>query len=207
MIHCANGGFPVQLRAIYLNIGALFFAGALSAATITFGGLTGANASPFPSPYMESGFIVTATQGAWLTGQSFGKPFPSIFNGSNFIPLTSSSIQVTRAGGGLFTFSSVDMASNNGVSTYSFSGVGLNQSGSLPNSRNLNTYLFGTYVNNTPDLLLTSLTINIDPIGSPTSFNIDNIVITSAVPEPAPTALIGAAVGLLMLVGRRVKPA
>ena len=103
----------------------------VTAADISFSGLTGANGDPFPSPYTESGYIVTAlTPNEWVQGQTFGNPAPSIFVGAGVTPITNASIEITKVGGGAFTFSSVDLASN-GNTTYAITGAGFNESGSV----------------------------------------------------------------------------
>src|SRR5262245_28780233 len=73
--------------------------------TITFNGLTGPNVAPMPNPYIEGNFRVIPTLGSWFQGQMFGNPTPSIFSDS-----ATGVIDVMLNGGGIFTFSQVDLA-------------------------------------------------------------------------------------------------
>ncbi len=187
--------------ALCIPVAMLLSSVVVSAATITFSGLIGANGAVFPSPYTESGFIITSTAGQWLEGHVFGNPVPSIYNGTGNLTTVTSAIQVTRVGGGAFTFSSVDLASNGGSSMYTFAGAGLNQTGiviAAPAS-------FNTYNNASSSINLTSLTITINPTGGPNSYNLDNLVVSAAnaVPEPATLVLIALGAGVLWLSGRR----
>lgn len=181
-------GFAVLLFVI---------SGPLSAAVITFSGLSGTNGTPFPSPYTESGFTVTATQGQWVEGQVFGNPAPSIFDGAGATALVTSSIQITRVGGGSFTFSSVDFASL-GVTNYSILGAGFDEVGMVGPVQD-----FTTIASNNTLLDLTSLTITLTPQAGASSFNVDNIVVSSVTPEPATSGIVAGLLSLLWLLQRR----
>lgn len=172
----------------------------MSASVITFSGLTGANGTPFPSPYSEAGYVVTATAGQWVEGQLFGNPTPSIFAGASIAPLTVSSLQITKAGGGTFTFSSVDLASN-GLTNYAISGAGFSETGTVGPLQN-----FGTILSNNTSLALTSLTITMNPQIGAASFNVDNIVLANnVVPEPMSAAIAAVGLGVLCLFRRRFR--
>ncbi|UTW56187.1 PEPxxWA-CTERM sorting domain-containing protein [Kordiimonas sp. SCSIO 12610] len=147
------------------------------AEVITFDGLTGSNGTPFSGPYNEDGFSITAT-GAFLEAQAFGNPVPSLFirNGNT------GTVTVT---GNTFTFNSFDLAANNGSAFFSIMGLldGVNIfniAGFVPQPAS--GFSFSTITTGTSDLIDT-LVFELTPDG--TSLNIDNISLTSAVPEPA----------------------
>jgi hypothetical protein len=185
----------METKLFLKSLAVVFFAlpQIAGAATITFSGLTGANGDPFPSPYTEAGYVVTATSGQWVQGQAFGNPVPSIFDGAGFTPLQISSIEITKAGGGAFTFASVDLASN-GDTSYAITGAGFNETGTVGPVQD-----FTTIASNDSSLFLTSLTITMTPQTGAVSYNIDNIVVNSTVPEPTPGTLAALGVGLLWL--------
>jgi hypothetical protein len=165
------------------------------AAVISFSGLFGANASPFTT-YTESGYTVTPTVGTWLQAQAFGNPIPSIY--TRIEDGIDGTIRIT---GGTFSFTSADFASNNGGGSYSFLGelkgsTVFAAGGSL--TGHSGPFLFDTIGSGNAAASIDTLTIHIAPVSSPTSINIDNIVLSStfsdtAVPEPA--------TGLLLLAG------
>jgi hypothetical protein len=163
-------------------------------AAITFDGVTGA----FPGvPYTEVGFTVTATQGTWVVGNLYGNPVPSIFVGPIGPPtLSIATIEVT---GGTFAFTGLDVSSNNGPSTYSFTGfLGLAQVYSLAGAAPAEPRDDAVFINLTAlasgtTAVMDRLVITITPSEGVTSVNIDNIAVTPAtvaVPEPAAVALL-----------------
>lgn len=184
--------FAIAMLSLLPNI--------LSAATITFGGLSRANGSPFPSPYTESAFVVTATAGNWVEGHVFGNPVPSIFDGAGFVPVVVSSILITEVGGGAFTFSSVDLASL-GNTDFTITGTGFNEAGTVGPIQ-----VFTTIHSNNTLLPLTALLITMSPEPGVSSYNIDNIVV-NAVPEPTTYTLLGSSLSAFILLRRRLAKA
>lgn len=174
-----------------------------SAQTITFGPLSGANGAAY-SGHSEAGFTVATTGGSWFEAHVFGNPTPSIFAGPIGSPSTSS-IQVTKDGGGLFDFTSVDLSPNNGPIEYKIEGLAggssvFTQSGTMSHVG----FFFETLLS-TSSALIDTLSITLVPGAGTTSMNIDNIVLSEhpTVPEPAfvqLSALLGlGGLGLLRL--------
>jgi hypothetical protein len=171
---------------------------------ITFSGLPGPTDSPFTS-YTEGKFTVTSASGSWFQGLVYGNPAPSIYDGPVFSPGVAA-INVTDTGD--FTFNSVDYSSNNGASRYlieGFLGVSMvfSQGGSLVPS--LPPSFGFTTLNSGSSVLIDRLFIQVTPGGGVTSLNLDNVNVTSAVPEPFSIALLGTAVACLALGMRRQK--
>lgn len=205
--------FRNLMKSLSVGIGMIALATAsvmARADVVTFGGLSGANGDPFTSAYTEGSFKVTPTTSDWLEGHVFGNLEPSIFNN---IP-SLSTIQLVHTSGGLFTFNSVDIASNNGTSQYTFTGklggsTVLTQAGIAPDSFNGSDFVFSTVNSTDTTTQIDELLITLNPNGGPTSFNVDNINISpannngnGAVPEPGSVALLLAgslgAAGLLL---------
>jgi hypothetical protein len=164
--------------------------------TVTFNGIGGNNLDPYAG-HSEGGFVVTPATGAWFKGHWHGKPIPSIFG----IP-DQGSVQVTNTATGLFTFSSVDLTSvTNANAMYSLEGF-LSDSSVLISSGTLSiAESFITIPSPNPSTVLDRLKISITSNGA-TSYNIDNIVMHSVVPEPS-TALLSMGLPLLIYVSRR----
>ncbi len=187
----------VVLRAI----AALFISApvAVHAQTISFSGLAGSNGSAFSS-YNESGFNVLSLSGTWNQAQAFGNPTPSIFSSS-----TSASITVTRIGGGSFEFLGFALG-NAGFSPFSFSFLGLANGASVFSSGTLAGQSTNGFVtqNNSDASLIDELQITVNK-GQTTSYNIDNIQLstTTTVPEPSTVALLGLGLASLVLVRKR----
>ena len=169
---------PKLLRVTLVLIVLLSLCSVANAVTIDFGGLAGANLSPFPSPYLEDGFtVVPLTPLTTKQGTASGSPTPSVvFAGGP------GSIEITLTDGGNFTFSSVDGASNNGISSVSWTGWlgGVSQytSGGI-----VSGLTFVTKSNPNSAMLIDRLTIGM------ASGNLDNIQV-SAVPEPSTIILL-----------------
>jgi hypothetical protein len=163
------------------------------AGVITFSGLTGPNQAPFTT-YTEGNFTVTPVSGALEQGTAFGNPAPSVLGGPLFSPVAGS-MMVTENTTGQFTFTSVDIASNNGSSTYELEGfcgssVMFDQKGSVPGAPGM--FNFDTIYSNDPLDAFNSLLITVTPGAGVSSFNVDNIVVTTAskVPEPTTFSLL-----------------
>ena len=166
-----------------------------SATTITSSGLTGAHGTSV-STYTEGGFTVTTTLGQFFQGQVFGNPPPSLFAGPAQGGPANDTLDVTKTGGGSFSFASVDLAANNGNVNFTFTGFlgGIQQyvfSGVEP-GRPPGPFGFDTIINPDAGIAIDDAMIFLDILG--TTGNIDNIVVNSvAAPEPASILLLGSA--------------
>ena len=143
------------------------------AATITFNSLPGANGDAV-STYSELGYQVNSASGAWRAGHVFGNPVPSWFTNS-----PSASVEVLRAGGGLFTFASADAIGNGGQLDYQVTGyLAAVQVYTFSGSAAANVFTTVTNLS-FASALIDRLVIT---VGSPggTSRNIDNIVVNDA---------------------------
>ncbi|QLE52931.1 hypothetical protein FD724_33760 (plasmid) [Nostoc sp. C057] len=180
-------------------------AGISNASVITFNSLSGGNLDPFTGT-TEGNFTVTPTKGNWFVGQVFGNPTPSILAGPISQP-TTSSVNVTENTTRLFTFDSVDLTSNaKGGSEFSVqgflnNGLVLSTIGKIDLNNSFTTIL-------SPDSrqILDLLRITITPAPEVSSLNLDNINVTTAVPEPSNLDFfLGlATVGALALLKKKV---
>jgi hypothetical protein len=179
------------MRKVFLAlISVALFASSSRADIITFSGLTGSNGDTYTS-YSENGYTVTATTGDWRKAFLFGNPVPDIFSASDV-----ASVTITNASS-LFTFNSADLGNANsiGAPTYSFQGfLGATQefssTGAMPT-----TAVFATFASPNTSAIIDRLVITINR-GGTSSYNIDNINVSAAVPAPA-----GIILGGLGLVG------
>lgn len=193
------------MRQLFFGLLASFGVTATSQAdVITFDGLPGPTSTPFPSPYTEAGFNVTSTNGNWFQSLRFGNPIPSIFSDSDL-----AAIDVTRIGGGEFTFASVDLADANNLDldgpNYLFEGF-LNGNPVFSHGGGPVPSAFITVGNPTPSSVIDLLRITMTRVDT-TDYNIDNINVSPAVvPEPTTVALFGGLV-ITCLVGYRRRPA
>jgi hypothetical protein len=190
-----RGELAVRNAAVVFLVVVGVCSGTGAGAVIGFSGLVGSNGDAMPSPYVEAGFQVAPVVGDWQEAHVFGNPTPSIFSGS---PLGMVRVG-TAVPGGLFTFSSVDLAdAGNGGAQYSLAGI---LSGVSVFSVNLTGPLPGSFVtiNSPSNAVIDELLITM--LRGTVTYNIDNIAVT-AVPEPATLALL--ALGGLLLARRRV---
>ncbi len=168
-------------------LGLVLGSGISQAAFIDFNGLPGNNGDPFTS-FSEAGFNVAASSGNFQVGKAFGNPTPSIFSGSQ-----TSSVDVTEIGPGTFTFSQVDLGNaGGGVPSYTIQGF-LNNALVLSTSGSLTApFTFTTVSSPNSNQQLSLLRISFNR-GTTSSYNIDNIGVNVAVPEPSSLALLGIA--------------
>jgi hypothetical protein len=172
------------------------FAVSASGTTITFSGLAGANGAPF-TLYTESGFTVSPTLGTWFQGKLFGNPAPSIFSGPLFGSPAIDAIGVTE-GGQRFTFSSLDLAANNGNVDFTFTGTLLGAGVfNVTVTELANTGVFATELSGVSADVIDNLVVTTNIHG--TSTNIDNIVVSAVVATPEPMTLGMLATGLTLL--------
>jgi hypothetical protein len=188
--------FPLLSAAAVVLVSAL---PAARADIVTFNNLVGPQALVV-NTYFEGAFTVTSSSGGWGEDHAFGNPVPSIFS-----PMPSSSIDVTRTGGGTFTFNSVDLG-NGGTGSPNYQVYGfLNNawifgiSSSLPNASGF--YTVPTYDNTIQmDTLRITMSLN-----DTSSVNVDNINLGNSVPEPASLLLLATTLIPALLRRRRAK--
>jgi len=152
--------------------------------TIDFATLGGNNLDAFSS-YVEHGYTVSSTAGAWKVGKLFGNPIPDVFCGG----CGPGTLEVT---GGTFNFDSVDIgnpvAPSFGITITGFlAGIQvLTETATSPPPGTFGT--FETITSNNTSQKLDELFISINTATS--DGNVDNIVLSSAVPEPSSVVLL-----------------
>jgi PEP-CTERM motif len=162
----------------------------------------GGNTGDAFATYTEGTFTAASSKGNWFVSQSFGNPIPSIFAGPIGSPAADSQITVT--GNGTFTFSSVDVSSNNAASNYELQGflngkLVFDQTGAVPEG--FPVAGFDTIANAAAGNVVDRVLIDLFPTGGPSSINLDNIVVTPAAPPPPPTVPEPSSLALLSLGG------
>ena len=192
MLHHRHQGS--KLLALALGVAGTFCVCASGqAAVITFD-TTAANAG---NPFVEEtdmGFTIDPTLGSFF----YSGPTPpndvnlanSIYDGPTYSP-TNAELVLTSASGS-FDFTSVDLASRTGTSTYAITGfsggaVAFSVTGSLTNN---NTFVAVDATAAEAATPITSLDVLLAPGKGATAINVDNIAVT-AVPEPMTTSLVG----------------
>jgi hypothetical protein len=153
---------------------------AIVRAVITFRDLT-TNAAPISS-YAESGMTLVTTTATWQAVTTFGNPAPFIqFIRAASAPTMTGEVSIT-AGGGTFTFTSVDIYSSVTPIPYRFTGL-LNSAtvftveGTQPNTFGN----FATITNPNPAALIDTLVIQLSNPATPCCSNpvgLDNVVVT-----------------------------
>ena len=181
---------PVHLLAFSLTALAMISSSATaSAATISFDNLPGGTASPL-GPYEEAGFTVTPTFGNWKEAHNFGNPLPSVYV-EDLRSTPFGALSVT--GGGLFTFTSVDLQAYASPVGYEVAGwLGGNQVFSVADNQAAGGF---STIASPSQLSIDRLTVDVSS-GGAGSFNVDNIKV-SPVPEPATASLLVVGLGLI----------
>ncbi|WP_108810798.1 PEPxxWA-CTERM sorting domain-containing protein [Sphingorhabdus sp. Alg231-15] len=163
-------------------VAAMALAAPAQAAVISFDDLGGSNGDVFTGPYMEDGFTVDTAGGDVFEGHIFGNPAPSLVVGSVF---GGGSFGVVRVVGGIFNFNSFDFVSQGAAGDYQVNGfLGGNSVFSLNGSLSPSGFTTIAGVGGNIDELDFILTAN------GTSVNLDNIDVSTAVPEPATWAFM-----------------
>ena len=141
------------------------------------------------------GFTIDPTLGSFFYSGASPANDPllanSIYDGPTYSP-TNAQLVVTATSGGTFDFTSVDLASRSGTSTYAITGfsgstVAFSETGSLSNN---NTFVPIDATAADAATPITSLDILLAPGKGATAINVDDITV-AAVPEPMTTSLLG----------------
>lgn len=175
---------------------AVLATGLASAATMTFNSLPGGNGANYTT-YSEAGLTFAKTAGSGCVAGLFGNSAPAIFGGPTCDGGTTSSFRLT---GGTFSLTSLELSANNGLLAYSLVGklgavTQWTQDGELPGPNATFVPVLGLF-----GAAVDSVEFNFTTRG--TSFNIDNIVVDSAVAAiPVPPSLALMLAGLAGIAG------
>lgn len=167
--------------------------------TMTFGSLPGNNGDLFTGPYAEGGFSLSLLSGQICVAKAFGNPTPDLFGGPVCSSSTSATLSLTRTGGGLFNFLGADLAAQNGNGSWSFAGLLGGGTSYVAAGSIVDGAIWRNTVNPGSGIAVDEVRIALNATG--TSFNIDNIRTSVAVPEPGSMMLV--ATGFFGLVGIR----
>lgn len=166
-----------------------------SAATIDFDG-----SSSTLTTYSEYGYNVTAISGTWYAGGGFGNPGPSAI-----ATRPGGTLAFTSGTGGTFNFDSADLATAvTGASvTYDFVGY-LGGTQIFSQTGTDTTEWFATFASLYSNVWIDTLDITLSSTTSG-AFNVDNVVLTAAAPEPSGILLLGTGLmGVAGLLRRRL---
>jgi hypothetical protein len=187
-------------RVPAIGVPLLFFAVAATANVIDFNTLTGANGDPFTT-YSEDGFTATATQGSWSKAFDFGNPVPDIFC-NQCAPGT---VTISE-GGALFTFADVDLGdAKSSVDPFTIQGFLLGSMVFSQPGEVTEPDAFQTFASTNSAALIDTLTISLTSSASSFDYNIDNIVVNPAAPEPGTAVLFLIALAVSMPFWGRVR--
>jgi len=172
------------------------------AAIISFDDLPGADMDAFTGSHSEGGFNLTLTSGNAFVGLGLGNPLPSLFFDARSGEGTST-LLITRIGGGEFTFDGFDFNAQGDFGQYSFEGLLGGKSVFSASGSQFPNDLFIPRMGGAGEI--DELLLTLTPTG--TSVSIDNIrvdeVVTAAVPEPSTWAMLIAGFGMMGFVMRR----
>jgi len=184
------------LKSLLIVLAVALIAGNVSAETVTFDSLSGSNGDLYGGS-TEGNFSVTPTSGDWFEAHFFGDPVPSLFGTSDIGVLT-----ISENTSGLFNFVGVDIAhaSANDPGLYAIDGY-LNDVLMFSTSGLMPSLIFEMI--SSPDALQTidRLTLTLDR--GIASYNVDNFVLQSVVPEPSTAVMLSLGLMLFGLYGSR----
>jgi hypothetical protein len=195
--------YKTLFARLVVSLALIGYAGAASAATVTFSSLTGSNLDVFTG-VTEDGVTVTPLS-TLREAHVVGNPVPGIVltNFAGFLDGTSGAFEVTM--GGLFTFESFDLGTG-GAAGPRYSVTGFLGAAEVFSSTGQNASS-GWFTISSPDsfaaldrLVISAFLNDVTGATLTTSANFDNIVLGDAtVPEPGTLALIVSGLGLLVL--------